>query len=142
VISPQLHEQFCLPYDRQVHDALHSLGFKVAYHTCGGTLKLEELIVANGCDVSETLAPVSIGGNQEPWEYRRKIGNRLALIGGMDQYAVLTSGTKEDIRAMVFKLFDTVGAEGGYIMSASDHFFETPVENLRVFADAAKECVY
>jgi hypothetical protein len=28
------------------------------------------------------------------------------------------------------------------IMIASDHFFETPVENLKHYAAAAKECVY
>ena len=32
--------------------------------------------------------------------------------------------------------------DGGYILSASDHFFDTPPENLQHFADAAKECVY
>ena len=143
VVSPTLHQEFCLPYDRQLHDALHHVGFDtVAYHTCGGTLKIEEMIVANGCDVSETLAPMSIGSNQEPWDFKAKIGDRLALIGGMDQFNVLTDGTDESIRAMVFKLFETVGAEGGYVLSASDHFFETPVANLRTFAAAAKECVY
>ena len=143
VISPEIHQEFCLPYDKQIHDALHSVGFDVvAYHTCGGTLKIEELIVANGCDVSETLAPKSIGGNQEPWEFKAKVGNRLAVIGGMDQYSILTDGAAEDIRRMVFTLFEKVGYDGGYIMSASDHFFETPVENLKVFAEAAKECVY
>ena len=34
------------------------------------------------------------------------------------------------------------GRDGGYICSASDHFFETPPGNLRVFAEAARECVY
>ncbi|MEN6310498.1 MAG: uroporphyrinogen decarboxylase family protein, partial [Acidobacteriota bacterium] len=66
LISPAMHRDFCLPYDRGMHDALHSLGFAVTYHTCGGTRGIEELIVANGCDASETLAPTSIGGNQEP----------------------------------------------------------------------------
>ena len=37
LISPQIHEEFCLPYDRKIHDALHSLDFKITYHTCGGT---------------------------------------------------------------------------------------------------------
>ena len=37
VISPKFHEEFCLRYDRPMHDALHELGFKVTYHTCGGT---------------------------------------------------------------------------------------------------------
>jgi len=99
LISPSLHKEFCTPYDRKIHDALHDLGFKISYHTCGGTLGIEEMIVANGCDVSETLAPVSIGGNQEPWKFAAKVGNRLALIGGVDQFSILTNGIKKDIRA-------------------------------------------
>lgn len=143
VISPALHAEFCTPYDRQLHDALHGAGFDlIAYHTCGGTFKIENLIMANGCDVSETLAPKSIGSNQEPWDFQAKVGGRLAVIGGMDQFSVLSDGTPEQIRAMVFKLFETVGKDGGYVCSASDHFFETPVENLRLFAEAAHECVY
>jgi hypothetical protein len=142
VISPRLHREFCLPYDRQMHDALHSLGFKVTYHTCGGTHSIEELIVANGCDASETLAPPSVGGNQEPWELKRKVGSRIALIGGLDQFNTLTIGPADYIRFKVRELFEKVGYEGGYICSCSDHFFETPVENIRVFAEAARECRY
>ena len=142
VISPELYREFCLPYDRRIHAALDELGFKVTYHTCGGTFGIEEMIAANGCDASETLAPVSIGGNQEPWEFASKVGDRLALIGGLDQFNVLTDGTKEDIRAKVHELFEKVGCNGGYICSASDHFFETSLDNLKAFADAAKECVY
>jgi uroporphyrinogen-III decarboxylase len=142
VISPAIHKEFCTPYDRKMHDALHALGFKVTYHTCGGTRGIEELIVANGADASETLAPVSIGGNQEPWEFKGKIGNRLALIGGVDQFNVLTSGPGEKIRKAVHTLFETVGKEGGYICAACDHFFDTPLENIRALTDAARECVY
>jgi uroporphyrinogen-III decarboxylase len=125
-----------------MHDALHAHGFKVVYHTCGGTKGIEEMIVANACDASETLAPKSIGGNQEPWEFKAKIGRRLALIGGLDQFHILTSGTRAEIRAMVFKLFESVGYEGGYILSCCDHFFETPPEKIRFYAEAARECVY
>ena len=142
LISPALHKEYCLPYDRRMHDALHSLGFAVVYHTCGGTKGIEEHIVGNGCDASETLAPTSIGGNQEPWEFKAKLGRRLALIGGLDQFNVLTEGSPDVIRAMVFKLFDEVGDEGGYILSCCDHFFETPPRNLGVYAEAARACVY
>jgi len=142
VISPKLHEEFCLPYDRKIHDALHELGFKVTYHTCGGTLAIEEHIVANGCDASETLAPPSVGGNQEPWDFAKKIDGRIAMIGGVDQFNVVTDGTPEKIRATVHKLFETVGANGGYICSLSDHFFETPPAKLQAYADAGRECVY
>ena len=142
VISPKIFKEFCLLYDKRMHEALHDLGFKVTYHTCGGTLGIEEDITESGADVSETLAPPSVGGNQEPWEFKEKTGNRIALIGGLDQFNVLTSGPKEVIRSKVFELFKKVGYEGGYICSTSDHFFETPVDNLIAFAQAAKECVY
>jgi len=142
VISPKLFEEFCLPYDRKLHDAIHNLGFKITYHTCGGNYGIEELITKNGTDASETLAAKSIGGNQEPWDFKKKIGNRLALIGGMDQFSVLTDSSDGNIRNMVFRLFEEVGFEGGYILSCTDHFFHTPVHKLQVFADAARECVY
>lgn len=142
LISPQLHKEFCLPYDRKMHDALHDLGFKVTYHTCGGTYGIEEHIVANGCDASETLAPPSVGGNQEPWEFARKIGGRIALIGGIDQFNTLSRGTPEYIREKTVELFEKVGRNGGYICSMADHFFDTLPENIQVFADAAKECIY
>jgi uroporphyrinogen-III decarboxylase len=142
LISPRLHKEFCLPYDRKMHDALHSIGMKTTYHTCGGNYGLEELIVANGTDASETLAPPSVGGNQEPWEFKRKIGSRVALIGGLDQFNTLTRGPVEAIRAKVHELFEQVGCDGGYICAASDHFFDTPVEHLKAFAAAARECRY
>ena len=142
VISPDMYREFCLPYDRTMHDALHDLGFLVTYHTCGGTVGIEELIIQNGADASETLAPTTIGGNQEPWEVKKKMGKRIALIGGMDQHSVLTTGSVADIRAQVELLFRKVGHDGGYILSCADHFFETPVEHLEAYAHAASNCIY
>lgn len=142
VISPKFHEEFCLRYDRPMHDALHELGFKVTYHTCGGTAGIEDLIVANGCDASETCAPMSIGSNQEPWHFADNMNGRVALIGGIDQHNVVTDGSKEMIRNAVRTLFETLGKDGGYICALSDHFFDTPPEKLQWFADAGRECVY
>lgn len=142
VISPGLHREFCLPYDRQMHDALHDFDFLVTYHTCGGTRGIEELIIQNDADASETLAPTSIGGNQEPWEVKEKMGDRIALIGGMDQHSVLTEGTAADIKAQVELLFRKVGYNGGYILSCADHFFDTPPGQLEAYARAALDCRY
>lgn len=142
VISPALFEEFCLPYDRQMHDALHDLGFLISYHTCGGTVGIEELIIQTGTDVSETLAPISVGGNQEPWDFKRKVGDRLAVIGGVDQFSTLGEGPVEKIQQNVRELFEKVGPNGGYVCAASDHFFDCPPEHLVAFALAARECRY
>ena len=141
-ISPKLHREFCLPYDREQHDAIHAVGLPVVYHTCGGMMPLLDLIVENGCDASETLTPPGMGGDADPAEIKRRIGQRVALIGGVNQFQVLDCGTPEQIRAEVVRLFETFGAGGGYIMSPSDHFFETPPENLACYAEAARACRY
>jgi hypothetical protein len=100
-------------------------------------------ILANGCDASETLAPSSVGGNvDDPSLIRKVFGGKLALIGGMDQFNVLTAGSPDEIRVEVHRLFDDFGPDGGYIMSAADHFYETPPESLRAYAAAARECTY
>ncbi|NPV53934.1 MAG: hypothetical protein HPY71_10475 [Firmicutes bacterium] len=142
VISPKMFEEFCLPYDRQVHKALHDLGFKVTYHTCGGMMPILEKIVANGCDASETLSPPDMGGDVDLREVKRRIGDKVCLIGGMDQYNILGRGTPEMVRAAVRKCFEEAGPGGGYIMMPCDHFFHAPVENIQAYADAARECEY
>ena len=146
VISPAIHEEFCLPFDRIMHDALHSLGYKVVYHTCGGMTKILDCILANHCDVSETLSPAGVGGDIFRDSDARliciKLHPHLALIGGMDQFNILEKGTPIQIEEEVGRLFTLFGKDGGYILSASDHFFEVPPENLKVFANAAGNYVY
>ena len=143
VIGPAMYKEFCLPYDRQINRALHNIGHISTYHTCGGMVNMLDLIVANETDVSETLSPPGTGGNiEDPAKVCMVFGGKVAMIGGMDQFNVLTTGTKEQIRAEVLRLFQGFGTDGGYILSTSDHFFDTPIENLRVYAEAARECTY
>lgn len=143
VISPKIHREFCLPYDREIHRAVHAHGLKTTYHTCGGMMHILDLVKQNETDASETLAPPGVGGNiTEPHKVREAYAGKVAMIGGMDQFNVLTDGSVSQIHAEVHRLFEGYGKDGGYIMSASDHFFEAPVKNLREFAAAARACRY
>ncbi len=145
VISPAMFEEFCLPYDTRIHAALHEVGFKVTYHTCGGMMAILDLIWRNGCDASETLSPPGVGGDIRPEDrdtVREKLGSRVALIGGIDQGRLLTEGTPQEVEREVKACFQTFGRNGGYICSTSDHFFHAPVENLKAMARAARECRY
>jgi len=143
VVSPDLHREFCLPYDRKLHDAIHAIGLPVVYHTCGGMLGILDSIAANACDASETLSPPGIGGNiVDPQLVSDQLGGKVALIGGMDQINVLEKGSTQAIRSEVLRLFEGFGLEGGYILSACDHFFHADRDKLVVFAQSAKDCVY
>jgi uroporphyrinogen-III decarboxylase len=146
VISPKMFSEFCVPYDRRIIAALHAAGHKVTYHTCGGMMRILDRIPLNGCDASETLSPPGVGGNIDGGEQRRKVkavlGSKVALIGGIDQSMLDKPGTAAGIRQQVRDCFADFGPGGGYVCSASDHFFHAPPENLRALAAAAAECVY
>lgn len=142
VISPKMFEEFCLPYDKQVHIALHELGFKVTYHTCGGMMPILEKIVENDCDASETLSPKTIGGDVDLKEVKQRIGKKVCLIGGLDQNNILGNGTADEVYNAVRKCFEDAGENGGYIIMPCDHFFHAPIENIKTFAKAAQECKY
>ena len=143
LISPAMHAEFCLPYDREIHRALHQAGHLATYHTCGGMMHILDLILQNETDASETLTPRGIGGNiTDPSKVHEQFHGKLAMIGGMNQFDILTNGDAETITREVQRLFEGFGPDGGYIMSASDHFFDTPPENLRAFAAAARTCRY
>lgn len=142
VISPKIFEEFCLPYDRKMHDALHDVDHIASYHTCGGMHGLFDLIVATNADCSETLPPKGVGGNIEGPEAYEALHGKVALIGGLDQFNILTSATPKLVKQEVHRLFEVYGKQGGYVMMPADHFFDAPLENLLAYGEAAKECIY
>ncbi|MEI6386418.1 MAG: uroporphyrinogen decarboxylase family protein [Spirochaetota bacterium] len=146
LISPAIHEEFCLPYDRVQHDALHALGFKTVYHTCGGMSRITHLVRDNHCDASETLSPTGVGGDIDTDATARQVYSdlhpTLALIGGMDQNNILERGDAAMIDREVERLFGLYGQDGGYILSACDHFFAAPGGNIARFAAAARTYTY
>ncbi|MCF7837908.1 MAG: uroporphyrinogen decarboxylase family protein [Candidatus Marinimicrobia bacterium] len=145
VISPAMFEEFCLPYDRRQHDLIHEIDpdIAISYHTCGGMMKLLELIPRNGCDFSETLSPPGCGGDIhdhcDEAEVKRVLGAKVKLMGGLNQSEILEQGTGEQIAAEVERCFRHYGVGGGYIMMPSDHFFHAPKENLAHYAAAVRE---
>lgn len=141
VISPKLHAEFCVPYDRQQVDALHAAGYRVVYHLCGGLMKMLDNVLANGSDGLETMTPPSMGGDCDLAEANRLVGDRLFFVGGFDQNSGFEHGTPESVRRQVFELHASC-PDGGYICSPSDHFFHGDPANIQAFADALKECVY
>ncbi len=142
VISPKMFREFCIPYDRQQHAALHDAGLKIVYHLCGGLMHMLELVTENGADGLETMTPPSMGGDCNLREASRRVGDKLFFIGGFDQNAGFEQGTPEVARRLVFECFEATVDHAGYICAPSDHFFCGDPANLQAFADAAKECRY
>ncbi|MCL2513419.1 MAG: hypothetical protein FWF08_05915 [Oscillospiraceae bacterium] len=141
VISPALHKEFCLPYDKKQHAAFKNAGVKIVYHLCGGLMPLLEIVAENGADGLETMTPPEMGGDCDLAEASRRVGDKLFFIGGFDQNRGFEQGTPENTAKMVRGLFEKC-PDGGYICCPSDHFFTGDPENIRAFVKAAAECAY
>ncbi|MBU1699796.1 MAG: hypothetical protein KJ970_04740 [Candidatus Eisenbacteria bacterium] len=142
VISPKIFDEFVAPYDKELIDEAHRSGQKIAYHTCGGMMPLLERIAGMEPEAMETFTPPSLGGDADLREAKRRIGERVCMIGGFDQCCFFQGCTPEETRQAVRRSFDEAGAGGGFILAPSDHFFDAEIELIAAFADEARRCVY
>lgn len=142
VISPKIFDTFVAPYDAPLIDLAHEAGQRIVYHTCGGMMPLLERLAAMGPDALETFTPADMGGDMVLAEAKRRIGDRVCMIGGFDQFHFFTGCTPGETRRAVRNCFEAAGEGGGYILSPSDHFFQAEPELLHAFADEARRCTY
>jgi len=142
VISPTIFDEFVAPYDARLIETAHAAGQKIVYHTCGGMMPILENIADMKTDAMETFTPEGMGGDTNLAEAKRRIGNRVCMIGGFDQFHFLTGCTPETTRQAVRDCFTAAGDGGRYILCPSDHFFEAEPALLEAFADEARKCTY
>jgi hypothetical protein len=142
VISPRIFDRFVAPYDCELIEEAHRAGQRIVYHTCGGMMPLLERIADMNPDAMETFTPRGMGGDTNLAEAKRRIGDRVCMIGGFDQFHFLKDCTPEETRCEVRRCFEAAAAGGGYVLSPSDHFFEADLPLLEAFADEARKCVY
>lgn len=142
VISPKLFNRFVAPYDAELIALAHQAGQRIVYHTCGGMMPILEDIAAMKPDAMETFTPAGMGGDVDLAEAKRRIGDRVCMIGGFDQFHFFTGCSEAETRQEVRRCFAAAGTGGGFIVSPSDHFFDADLNLIQAFADEAKKCCY
>jgi len=142
VISPDIFDEFVAPYDSVLIASAHEAGQRISYHTCGGMMPILENIAAMNPDAMETFTPSGMGGDAILSEAKKRIGDKVCMIGGFDQFHFFTGCTEEETREEVRRCFGEAGPGGGYILSPSDHFFEADLKLIEAFADEARKCQY
>jgi uroporphyrinogen decarboxylase len=142
VISPDIFNTFVAPYDAPLIEAAHKAGQRISYHTCGGMMPILEDIAAMKPDAMETFSPPAMGGDTDLAEAKKRIGDRVCMIGGFDQFHFFTGCSEDDTRNEVKRCFNAAGKNGGFILSPSDHFFEADLKLIKAFAEEAHRCIY
>ncbi len=142
VISPKIFDTYVAPYDIPLIALAQEMGQRVVYHTCGGMMPFLERIADMNPDAMETFTPADMGGDTRLAEAKARIGDKVCMIGGFDQFHFFIDCSEADTRAEVRRCFEEAGPNGGYILSPSDHFFDADPKLIAAFADEARHCLY
>jgi uroporphyrinogen decarboxylase len=142
VISPRIFREFVAPFDSAIIAEAHAAGQRISYHTCGGMMPILEDIAGMGPDAMETFTPPAMGGDVDLAEAKRRVGDRVCMIGGFDQFHHLAGCSPEETRRAVRACFEQAGEGGGYVLAASDHFFDAEPALIEAYAEEARRCRY
>lgn len=120
-IAPQL-KRFC--------DEVHKAGSVVTLHSDGCIRPLLDTIVSCGIDA---LHPIQRRANMDIAEIKATYGDKITLIGNIDNSFLLVEGTPEEVADQVKECLRVAAPGGGYILS-SDHSIHDDVPPANVYA--------
>ena len=115
VISPENFREFVFPHMKIVCDELHSYDpdVKIYCHICGNILPIMDDLVATGIDCIGPLDPL---GGFTCGQARRAVGDRVALMGGVNTLSFIES-TPGQIMEESRVCIETAGKKG-YILGS------------------------
>jgi uroporphyrinogen decarboxylase len=138
-LSPKLFDAYVRPYDERLTRIAKDAGKYVLYHDCGRADALLELFVDMGIDTLEPVTPIAAGGDLDPADVVRRIGDKVSIRGGVN-HQIMTYGTPDEVREEVRRCLEIFAAGGGYMLSPSAAInLDVPYANLEAFALAAQE---
>jgi uroporphyrinogen decarboxylase len=129
LISPATWRRFLKPRMAEFISTLKATDpkVKVAYHSDGKIEKIIPELIEIGLDVLNPVQP----GCMDPAKLKREYGDRLCFWGSIDEQQTLPFGTPEEVRKEVRERLETVGYDGGLILSPTHHVqLDTPLENF------------
>jgi len=91
LVSPAMYQQFVLPFEKKLFDAIHEAGAAVKLHICGDVNNSVRFMAQTGCDVLDVDWMVPLD------EARAAIGPDITLAGNFDPSAILLQGTPQDV---------------------------------------------
>jgi hypothetical protein len=135
--SPGIWREVFQPTLRELCELVHADGGMVNFYDDGKCRGILELLAEAGVDVLQTLTPPPVG-DIDLGDAKRRIGDRVCLMGCVDLLYVIKLGSPELIDRTVREAMETAAPGGGFILGTSDSIREgTPEENIRAYFTAA-----
>ena len=113
MFSPKTFEQIFLPVYKTMVNTLKEAGAKkVILHCDGNIVSFLDMVIEAGID---GINPVEPKAGMHILELKKKYGDKLSYIGGVDNAFVLPSGDKEKIKRHILPILEA-GKEGGIVI--------------------------
>ncbi len=123
-ISPDVYEEFILPREKRLVDAIKKMGGYVRLHICGNTTHLLPGIATLDIDILDIDHMVDMK------EARTILGNRIILAGNIDPVSGIKEGNPDAITSYVKETYSTVG-NPLMVCAGCEIPSKTPNENLK-----------
>ena len=135
LFGTRLWRRFIKPRIAELYGAVKRAGKVVMIHSCGKVQELFSDLIEVGLDVFNPFQPEVM----DPYEIKRRFGDRLAFFGGMSIQKLLPFGSPQEVRDEARRLAQEVGRGGGLILAPShDMPGDIPVENIVALAEAMR----
>lgn len=128
LFSPDMWKDYFAENTGKLAELAHKYNAFYMQHSCGAIRPVIPELIKCGVDILEPIQKVR---GMEPEELKKEFGDKLAFHGGIDTQGLLPNGSTEDVVRETKYYIDTLGANGGYILMASQGFEgDVPVENI------------
>ena len=126
LVSPQMYQDYVLPYEKRLFNAIHEAGATVKLHVCGDINRSIHLMAKTGCDVIDIdwMVPVH--------KSRAAVGPDVTLAGNFDPSAVLLQGTPQDVADAARRCIKA-GGQRFILQPGCEVPPGTPEPNIRAF---------
>ena len=134
ILSPDMAEEFSMPYVKRIIDALQDDDFAVLYHNCGNSVpQMLDGIYALGA------AAYHFGNAVDMAEIMAKTPADILAMGNIDPAGEFASGTVESITAATKALLEKCGGYKNFVPSSGcDIPAHAKWENIQAFFAAVK----
>lgn len=139
VSSPAIFRKYELPFIQKASMICKDAGIISHLHICGKSWPLIE-IVANESDLA-SMEPMEEPptGNVDLARVKKIVGGKLCIKGNINTTEFMLTATPQEVEEKCKRLIDTVGYDGGFILSTGDQCGrDTPDANIFKMVEVAK----
>ena len=135
-VGPANYEKIFLPALRRMIAAYKDAGARwVLHHADGNVLPLLDMWIDAGIDA---INPVEYRAGMDAVKIRQQYGDKLALIGGLDNCQILPRGDKDEVRDHVLHLLEA-GRGGGYAIGPHSIGPDIAVDTMALVLELLEE---